>query len=384
MRRFAFALVSAMVALAAPAGAAPARSTTAVARPAVVVGFGYACGLSTSGTVKCWGATPGSTRPQLLPTTVSGISSVTAIAAAEDACVVVASGAVKCWGYNRNGLRGDGTTTTAGAPTPVSGISTAVSIAVSDHACAVLKDATVECWGDNTKGELGNGEFGSFSSTPVAATGINDAIAVSTGSQFTCVIRKDRTVWCWGRDSSGALGTGGPPLGKSLVPVKVKDLTGAVKLVSGGLTTCALVLNGNVKCWGSNVSGQAGTGTSNYGRLPAPVKVDKVAHAISISMGLDAGCGVVTGGTTKCWGTNDFGVQGTGILPDGVRHAENVVAVTHAVMVSAGFESACALIADGTARCWGMNDKGELGTGGTNKDPRTAVVVKGLNLGAST
>ena len=386
MRRFGLALVLTVVAMAgagsAGAAAGPAVSAS-VAPPAIAVAFEYACGLSTSGTVKCWGETPGSAKPHLVPVAVNGIANATAIAAGEDACALLGTGAVECWGYNRTGIRGDGSTTTATAPTAVSGVSTAIAIAVSDHACVVLKDASVECWGDNTKGELGNGEFGTFSSTPVAVKGLSDATAVSTGSQFTCALRKDRTVWCWGRDSNGALGTGGPPLGKSLVPVQVKDLTGAIKIASNGLTTCVVVLNGNVKCWGSNISGQAGNGRRNYGRLPAPVKVDKVSHAISISMGSSVGCAVLAGGTTKCWGTNDFGVQGTGILPDGVRHAETVVGVAHGVSVSVSYVSACALISDGTARCWGMNDRGALGTGGTNKDPHTAVVVKGLNLGKS-
>jgi alpha-tubulin suppressor-like RCC1 family protein len=262
-------------------------------------------------------------------------------------------------------------------------VTTAVAVSVSGHACAVLKDGGVVCWGANTKGQLGNGEVSEFSNAPVVVKGLTKAVAVTTGSQLSCALRLDRTVWCWGRDSFGALGTGGPPLGKSVTPLRVKDITSAVKISSLGLSTCALLANGNVKCWGANLSGQLGNGSTNYGRLPAPVKVTKVAHAVDISMGGSVGCAALTGGTVKCWGMNLYGMQGTGIPPDGVRHAETVVGVTDAIRVSAGYESACALLADGTARCWGLNAHGELGTGGINTKPRTAVAVKGLSLGTS-
>ena len=141
--------------------------------------------------------------------------------------------------------------------------------------------------------------------------------------------------------------------------------------------------NGNLKCWGSNLGGQLGNGTSNYGRLPEPVKVQKVTNAVTMTMG-GVGCAVIAGGTTKCWGTNYWGVLGTGQVANGSKTADLVVDVSHAVDVAAGFQSACAVITDGTVKCWGMNEKGQLGTGGINRKPRTAVVVKGLSLGKQT
>jgi alpha-tubulin suppressor-like RCC1 family protein len=391
MRRVLLTLVCVLAASTSglgPAGAATSPVAVTPARgPAIAIGYEFACGLSTSGLVKCWGdlgygaLTAGTPQQSSVPVAIPGISDAVAISASSTTCVLLGTGVVECWGGDNNGLRGDGTTTPTLAPTPVTGITTAVAISVSDHACAVLKNGTIECWGDNTRGELGNGVLGGLSATPVLVQGITNAVAVSTGSQVSCALLADGTARCWGRDSNGALGTFGPALGHSSTPVVVKGISGAVKITSGGGTTCVLLSNGNVKCWGANLSGEAGNGSRNYGRLPAPVLVKKVSKALNVSMN-GVGCAALAGGTAKCWGTNYFGSLGTGLPPnEGPKMAALVPRLAHVGSVTAGIDFACAVIADGTARCWGTNDHGQLGNGATSQAPSKAVVVKGLALG---
>lgn len=393
VRTLVLATVTATAATAGFGAAGATSSRLAVTRPhgpGIAVGDFFTCGLSTNGTVKCWGdfddggSTKGAPRQTSLPVAVKGISGAVAISASAATCVLLSTGGVECWGDNVDGIRGDGTTTSTATPTPVTGITTAVGISVGgDHACAALQDGTIECWGDNGSGELGNGGLGGISSTPVAVQGITNAVGVAAGTQVSCAVLADGTAKCWGRDSFGALGTFGPALGHSSTPVAVKGITGAVKITSGGLTTCVLLSNGNVKCWGENLAGEAGNGSRNYGRLPAPVLVKKVSHAVNVSMA-GVGCATLADGTAKCWGSNYFGALGTGLPTNqGPKTAALVPRLARVVSVAAGIESSCAVIADGTARCWGSNDHGQLGNGSTSTGQSKAVLVKGLSLGKS-
>ena len=379
-----------LIAVTTTAGPAPnAGAATPITNTHVLaIGWGYTCAATSAGSVRCWGANTqgalGSGAPfrSIVPLTVAGVTNVRSIAAGVVPCALLRSGTVECWGQGDKGERGDGRAAGEGtsAPTPVSGITTAVGLAVSDHACAVLANGTVMCWGPNDKGQLGNGAFGAPSTVPVEVTGITNAIAVSTGSQMSCALLADRTVRCWGIDAHGALGTGGPALGKSTTPVVVRGIADVVELTTNSLTTCARLRNGNVMCWGANLSGELGDGTRNYGRHPEPVKVQKVGHAVDVSNG-SAGCVALADGSVKCWGSDYFGTIGDGRLVSTQTTAVTVQRVTGAVAVASGTLLACAVLADGRVRCWGQNDHGELGTGAVGGSPSKAVFVKGLALG---
>ena len=142
----------------------------------------------------------------------------------------------------------------------------------------------------------------------------------------------------------------------------------------------ALLVNGNVKCWGNNLSGELGNGTRNYGRLPGPILVKKVAKAVSIAMG-EAGCAALADGTAKCWGENYFGTLGTARPTDGPHTAAVVPRLTHVESVAMNVESACAVLANGSVHCWGTNNYGQLGNGTTSTELSKPVLVKGLSLG---
>jgi len=203
---------------------------------------------------------------------------------------------------------------------------------------------------------------------------------VSTGSQLSCALLADHTIRCWGIDAGGALGTGGPPLGQSTTPVVVQGVTGAVELTTGRLTSCARLSNGNVMCWGSNLTGELGDGTRNYGRHPLPVRVKKVALTVDVSMGAD-GCVTLADGTVKCWGANNYGTIGNGRRDGTQTTAVTVQRVTGAAAVVSGVDSACAVLADGRVFCWGSNNWGQLGAGTRGNGVSKALLVKNLSLG---
>ena len=201
----------------------------------VASGAFHACALRKTGGAVCWGSNgngqtgPGPTWTCNVgtrvfpcvrrPRRVLGIQDVIGLAAGQwHTCALSKSGAVSCWGANGVGQLGDGTAEERSKPEPVRGISNAVQLAVGEqHACAALRDGAVWCWGDNGYGELGRStkEKCGPSKEPCGkvagpVAGLTDAVQVATGWEFSCALRKDATVWCWGNNQRGTLGDGEP------------------------------------------------------------------------------------------------------------------------------------------------------------------------------
>src|SRR5262249_7575717 len=64
--------------------------------------------------------------------------------------------------------------------------------------------------------------------------------------------------------------------------------------------TCAIMSDGSGRCWGSNVKGLLGDGTTTDAALPVPVK--SLTGLAAIDAGLSSSCAVTTGGAVYCWG----------------------------------------------------------------------------------
>jgi E3 ubiquitin-protein ligase HERC3 len=147
------------------------------------------------------------------------------------------------------------------------------------HTCAILDDDRLKCWGAPTAGELGLGslEYRGFAS--VAGNGMGDSLpAVDLGSgrhalevqahgMSTCALLDDQHLKCWGANNLGQLGLGDnasrgdDPLemGEHL-PFLSLDASSKVKAFSTGQHACALLVNDELKCWGDNGYGELGLG----------------------------------------------------------------------------------------------------------------------------
>jgi len=270
-------------------------------------GNAWSCGRKKDGTVLCWGWN-GSTFSSVTPASPGDVGEATAIAVGNlMACAILKDETVRCWGdtvsgkpHTLDGIKGakaisfgelrggvilaDGsikyigedTFTSVGKYVDLTGIVAAgiqqfevgngqQTSGLTGHDCVVLKDGTVQCWGTFSSGQLGDGnaDFSEGDKHPVAAKGISNAVQVSVGFGHSCARLADGTARCWGNGLTGELGDGAATttnLHKSAVPVVVKGLEHAVDIAtSKGTqyvlgTTCAVVADGNVYCWGIDMT----------------------------------------------------------------------------------------------------------------------------------
>ena len=137
-------------------------------------------------------------------------------------------------------------------------------VAGDGHACA-LSQGTVYCWGRNTTGAVGNSSrLDVFAPFPVALMGARSIREMAVSNLTTCAADERGRAYCWGDNTSGQLGSGDAE--PTLLPVAVEGLkkdARVVQLAAMDKATCALLEDGSVQCWGSNALGQLGIGTKD-------------------------------------------------------------------------------------------------------------------------
>jgi alpha-tubulin suppressor-like RCC1 family protein len=154
---------------------------------------------------------------------------------------------------------------------PVEGGHSFVSVAAGQsHACGLTAEGTIYCWGSNSAGELGTGDT-VYSATPVQVALDGPAASISLGGNFSCALRTNGQAVCWGQNHVGQIGTG-TVVNSILTPMPVEG--GATyRSISAGLShACAIGNSGALYCWGANDTGQLGTGTPESSSIPIRVQ----------------------------------------------------------------------------------------------------------------
>lgn len=201
--------------------------------------------------------------------------------------------------------------------------------------------------------------------------------ALDVGVGHACVVRDDQTVRCFGANEYGQTGD---PLEPRTVsqPTVVEGLGSPVGVATGDSHSCAVLADGSVWCWGSDRYGQLGDGLAGVDTWSAtPVAAAGVADASGIAAGAQHTCALLGDGTVRCWGNNTYGQLGDGTTSRAAT-AVAVVGVSDAVEIQAGGQHSCARLRDGTVSCWGLNGYGQLGDG-TLQSRSLAAPVQGLS-----
>jgi alpha-tubulin suppressor-like RCC1 family protein len=313
------------------------------------------------------------------PVLVPGLTGVRAMdGGTSHTCVLFIDGTVKCWGENDQGQLGDGTFTYSATPVAVSGVTDAISLSAGNrHTCVVLSGGAAKCWGRNAVGQLGNG-FTLNSPTPATVTGLTDAVTIHASDLATCALQEAGTIKCWGSNGFRQLGNGSPPEVNALTPVTVTGISDASTLAVGSDVNCAIVTGGALKCWGYNFYGEVGDGTTNP--ASTPITVPGLPPVRAVGGGDAFVCAVLIGGTVDCWGQNGNGQIGNGTFDFGFVVNPNptpVTGLTDVVAIATGGSHTCVLTGTGVEKCWGYNNRGQLGDG-TTTNAATPVTVLGL------
>ena len=189
--------------------------------------------------------------------------------------LTIVTGAAYCWGGNGSGQLGDGTKTNQLTPVLVqapAGVSFAAVTAGAAHTCGVTAAGAAYCWGDNGFGQLGDGTTTSQSSPVLvqAPPGVSFA-AVTGGVAHTCGVTAAGIAYCWGRNLEGQLGDGTTMNRLTPVPVQAPAGVSFAAVTAGAVHTCGVTAAGTAYCWGRNVEGQLGDGTTTDRLTPVRV-----------------------------------------------------------------------------------------------------------------
>ncbi len=281
-------------------------------------------------------------------------------------------GGALCWGSNNFGQLGNQSTTDRNAPTTVRDLSRrdVTQVVTGHHHACAIENGLVKCWGDNSYGQLGIGnQIDKHSATSLPAfQDDKNVVSLTAGANHSCALLNSGKVMCWGKNTYGQLGNGSTT--DSYQPVDVHNLTGTVTaLTSGSNHTCALLKSGKVKCWGSNEQGQLGD--SSFTNRLQPIAVSDLSndstHVVAISAGQETSCALLSDGGMKCWGKNNNGQLGIGHTSETEVKPQQVLGLPSGVAaISVGGQHTCALLQNGSEYCWGLNAKGQLGIGSTD------------------
>jgi alpha-tubulin suppressor-like RCC1 family protein len=335
------------------------------------------------GGVKCWGSNAygqlgdGTKTDSSIPVDVRDLvqGTIAITAGLDNTCALSVVGGVKCWGSNRFGQLGNGTTTDSSLPVAVFGLWRGVRVISGQwaHTCALTAVGAVRCWGLNAYGQLGNGTTTNATIAVNVVGFLRGALGIAAGGGHACAISSAGHVRCWGWNSTAQLGNGSTV--NSTVPTDVVGLPDGVDPVfAGGQHTCGLTSNGAVLCWGNNLSGQLGNGTSSGGNGPVGA-AGLTGDVIAIAGGGNHTCALSRSGGVTCWGFNRFGELGIGTAEYSAVPVDVVALRSGVAAVTAGQYHTCAVTpTDGGATCWGHNTDGQLGDG-TKTDSLAPVKV---------
>ncbi len=308
-------------------------------------------------------------------------------------CALLTGGVIKCWGSDLHGVLGQDTVSrdisdpSEIAPIDFGDARAVVQLSVGwHHACVLFDDGHARCWGCNESGQLGRGNTEDYGDHPEETLNalpdlpLENVLQISAGVSNTCVLIRSGagpggTLHCFGTGRDGAIGdslSGGFGDDEELSVLRpVAVLEEATSVAAGDGVSCARLVSGSVQCWGSNVFGTLGIGTSTCtlasemgcgarfaGAIDDPVKNLERRRVVDVQLNQAHACVIDNNGELLCWGRNDQSRAGypdaifgtvIGVPPSPVSLGAGVKVLG----VGLGIRHGCALDARGQVRCWG-------------------------------
>ncbi|MEU4742176.1 hypothetical protein AB0G02_17175 [Actinosynnema sp. NPDC023658] len=295
-----------------------------------------------------------------------------------------ATGCVQAWGQSNNGVLGSGGGAGGNAyfgeagARPVSSLDGATALA---GRYALRSDGTVWAWGENSSGELGAGWHvgGGFAPVPVKVRGLTGVTAIAASASNGYALRTDGTVWGWGANSAKQVGPDTSADHVVDLPVRIQGVDNAVAVAASAGTAYAVRSDGTVWAWGNNSSGELGTGTAG-GSSATAVQVAGLTGVKAIAAGGGSRYALRTDGTVWTWGSNAEGQLGNGTATGRTATATPVAGLTGVLSVAAASTTGFAVQADRTVVAWGSHAQGTAGVGATGEQYVTRPkAVQGLS-----
>lgn len=306
---------------------------------------------------------------------------------ADHSCAIMNDGNVSCWGANNRGQVGS-------SPTQLPSTGPQYSILVDmssfgpikalglggDHSCAIVVNGSVACWGNNSVGQLGRGYTNAYDDAPwyVQPFGQNrKAIAIDAGGNTTCALLDDGAVSCWGAGGYGQLGNN--TTANTNTPQDVASFPGnkdAISIAVGSLHACVLLTDQNMSCWGNNLFGQLGDNTTSNSTTPVLVQpMNGTANPVALTLNNLHTCALLDDGNAACWGHGYYGALGTG-LPESSTPVAVSVVPSPMTDLDAGAWHTCGVLNNGSVACWGDNSNLQVGSSSQAAEP-TATFIQG-------
>lgn len=299
------------------------------------------CGIDDAARAFCWGeggygnlGTGSLLRDQPVPQAVRTQLRFRQVATALTAsCGIAADSTAWCWGEGRNGMLGAGEIVgmpvgyipcnpnqplgpaCAAAPIPVAGGHRFIDLAIGGYqACAIASDERAYCWGYGVPGNAN----GAIAFEPVPVPGIHAFTRIARGGEdLACGLTPTGKARCWGAVVNSPSGQGGEVIYNQPEPAEVDDRLTFSELAVGDRHACGVTPGGTAWCWGANVAGALGDGTTEPGAVDGaflPTVAGGDLRFAEIAAGADFTCGVSEENLLYCWGSNGWGQVGDGSL----------------------------------------------------------------------
>ncbi|HXF23596.1 MAG TPA: hypothetical protein VN602_03705 [Gemmatimonadaceae bacterium] len=298
-------------------------------------------------------------------------------------CGLSVEGYPYCWGDNGASQLvpvGIPSGQNAITPHPISADLDLKSISLANiGGCGLRMDGTAVCWGSNVFGANGNGNASLQLESMVPVSGGLSFVEIQRGPSTTCGTTKTGQSYCWGDGRVGQVGAANYYKNYATKPVLVDGGITFHSYALGSSHACALDPSGKAYCWGMNLQGRLGVaaasvactsttyassgGTTIWTTVPttcapSPIPVNTALRFTALASAAlaspsDATCGLVSDGSTYCWGGNDYGQLGNGsVIPDSVP--TRVSGAPAFKQLSGHDRGFCGLTSTGDIYCWGL------------------------------